>query len=355
VILLSVAQLQEPKLIARFVTTTLPAVQREMGRWERTAQASLQGRLKEQALRSLKHKRFHAQGGSVYMLHAPGFAPHLVKLIVALQTISDYLDNLCDRMGPQEERSLWLLHQAMLDACSPGAAIQDYYAAYPCRGDFGYLSALVAECQKQAAALPGYPAAKTEVLALVSLYSHLQTYKHLDKSCRARRLQDWIRPHLVRFPELYWWEFAAACGSTLGVFALFQRAAQGMTSPEARALVEAYFPWICGLHILLDYLIDQGEDEEEGDLNFVSFYPDRDECQRRLVLFTKEALARADALPEPHFHRAVVRGLIALYLSDPKVESLGLESLAASLVDEAGGLTGSYLRICCLLRRLGVV
>ena len=173
-------------------------------------------------------------------------------------------------MGPQEERSLWLLHQAMLDACSPGSICRDYYAEYPCRGDFGYLPGLVAECQQQVSSLPGYPAAKTEVLALVSLYAHLQTYKHLDKSFRAERLQDWIRPHLIQFPDLYWWEFAAASGSTLGVFALFRRSAQrGMTADEARCLVDAYFPWICGLHILLDYLIDQGEDEEEGDLNFV--------------------------------------------------------------------------------------
>ncbi|NLM93970.1 MAG: tetraprenyl-beta-curcumene synthase family protein [Firmicutes bacterium] len=353
---MSVAALQEPKLIARFVTATLPAVQREIERWERAAKAVLQGRLKEQALKSLKHKRFHAQGGSVYMLGAPGRSSQLVKLIVALQTISDYLDNLCDRMGPQEERSLWLLHQAMLDACSPGSICRDYYAEYPCRGDFGYLPGLVAECQQQVSSLPGYPAAKTEVLALVSLYAHLQTYKHLDKSFRAERLQDWIRPHLVQFPDLYWWEFAAASGSTLGVFALFRRSAQrGMTADEARCLVDAYFPWICGLHILLDYLIDQGEDEEEGDLNFVSFYPNSEECQRRLVLFTKEALARADSLPDPVFHRAVVRGLLALYLSDPKVKSLGLEPLAGELVAAAGGLTGSYLGICRLLRRLRVV
>lgn len=327
-----------------------------MKRWEETALAALSGKLREQALMSLKDKRFHAQGGSVYMLLAPGFAPQLVKLIVALQTISDYLDNLCDRMGRQEERGLWLLHQAMLDACSPGSVYRDYYAEYPSRGDSGYLRGLVAECQEQVSLLPGYGAAEAEVLALVSLYCHLQTYKHLDVNCRTQRLQDWIKPHLGRFPHLFWWEFAAACGSTLGVFALFQRAScRGMTLAGARQMVEAYFPWICGLHILLDYLIDQGEDEEEGDLNFVSFYPDREECQRRLALFTKEALARADTLPDPFFHRAVVRGLLALYLSDPKVKSLGLEELAGELVETAGGLTGSYLGICRFLRRLRVV
>ena len=32
---------------------------------------------------------------------------------------------------------------------------------------------------------------------------------------------------------------------------------KGLSKQEAEAIYQAYFPYICALHILLDYLIDQ--------------------------------------------------------------------------------------------------
>jgi len=40
-------------------------------------------------------------------------------------------------------------------------------------------------------------------------------------------------------------------------------------SDELTQVKNSYFPWVQGLHILLDYLIDQEEDRINGDLNFV--------------------------------------------------------------------------------------
>ena len=70
----------------------------------------------EQAWASITKKRFHAEGGSVYAALTPQWIPTSVPLIVALQTISDYLDNLCDRSVSMEEADFRVLHKAMLDA-----------------------------------------------------------------------------------------------------------------------------------------------------------------------------------------------------------------------------------------------
>jgi tetraprenyl-beta-curcumene synthase len=46
--------------------------------------------------------------------------------VVALQTISDYLDNLCDRRGSPTGR-FRQLHLAMTDALDPAGETHDYY------------------------------------------------------------------------------------------------------------------------------------------------------------------------------------------------------------------------------------
>src|SRR5690606_26865425 len=126
-------------LTARTVREIAPAVSEEMARWRRAALSIADPFLKSQALASQVHKRFHALGGSVYALLAPGRERRLVTLIVALQTISDYLDNLCDR-GPCNDLDAYrLLHQAMLDAVEPGTPPAPYYQRYPHRDDGGYL------------------------------------------------------------------------------------------------------------------------------------------------------------------------------------------------------------------------
>ena len=57
------------------------------------------------------------------------------------------------------------------------------------------------------------------------------------------------------------------CGGGLyaGVFALLASASRKNISLEmSERIFHCYFPWICGLHILLDYFIDQEEDKKEG-------------------------------------------------------------------------------------------
>lgn len=56
---------------------------------------------------------------------------------------------------------------------------------------------------------------------LARLYTDLQVYKHIKPELREQALLDWWSLHKDRTPELRWNEFAAATGSTLGVFMLF--------------------------------------------------------------------------------------------------------------------------------------
>lgn len=360
------ARMRRFGLVARFLVWVFPEVERELGRWRQQLEVAGDPELRRQGLASIGKKRFHAQGGSFYALSGtaagktPGYAGtddrkrDLVAFIVAFQTISDYLDNLCDRTECLETAAFRQLHLAYTDALDPYGGVDDYYRFYPYRDDGGYLTVLVKQCREVLQRLPSYHLVQGEVLRFARLYSDLQTFKHTFPHLREGLLQNWAVAEAGAHRDLNWWEFAAATGSTLGIFALCAAAADpGLTPESVDQLSAGYFPWISGLHILLDYFIDQGEDEATGDLNFVSYYAGEGHCRERLLLFLNRALDCAAALPDPWFHTTVVHGLPAFYLSDPKAPMQGLEETAGVLLAGGGRETMSMYQICRLLRRLG--
>lgn len=308
------------RLMYRVYRYVLPGVSAELEGLKQRALRIPDSELRAQALASMADKRFHCQGGSVYAILDPSNRHLLLPLIVALQTISDYLDNLCDRSTSLDADDFRLLHRSMLDAVNPYAELTNYYALRQEQDDGGYLHHLVRTCQNQIRQLKGYAAAQPEITRLVSLYGDLQVYKHIRKDLREERLLAWWERNRDDLPHMGWNEFAAATGSTLGMFALFTAAADPALTPErARAVRDCYFPYVCGLHILLDYLIDQDEDRAGGDLNFCNYYRDPQEAAERIGFIVEKAREDIRQLPDPGFHRLIVEGLLALYLSDPKV------------------------------------
>lgn len=339
------------QLMHSFIYEVFPRVSTELKNWSDGAQLSPCPVLQEQALLSIAHKKFHCQGGSIYSLYPGVNTTNFITLVVALQTISDYLDNLCDRAGIADEQAFRQLHLAMSDALNPEAILQDYYAFYPFQDDGGYLPKLVTTCQQELKKLPSYPLVKPYLLQFASLYSDLQTYKHLDLTIREQKMIHWMDQHVNDYPYITNWEFAAATGSTLGMFMLCAAASnKNLTPMDANKIFTAYFPWISGLHIQLDYFIDAAEDKTNGDLNFVAYYQNEEETLSRLICFIQQALQEARTLPEPRFHKTVIQGLLAMYLSDPKANSPKEQSIKKALLKTAGSYTNFMYLLCKLLR-----
>jgi tetraprenyl-beta-curcumene synthase len=156
----------------------------------------------------------------------------------------------------------------------------------------------------------------------------------------------------IDYTDILFWEFSAAAGSTLGIFILLAEANRPVLSQkDMLSVFSAYFPWICGLHILLDYLIDREEDQREGDLNFTFYYADSDEMLCRLKLFIRQAFIQADTTVHPAFTKTVINGLLAMYLSDPKAMKPETKSITADLLAECGPYAKFLHTICLLLRK----
>ncbi|MBN2397653.1 MAG: tetraprenyl-beta-curcumene synthase family protein [Deltaproteobacteria bacterium] len=308
-------------MMARGYLTVIPEVHRCLDGWRERAAEIPDPELRMQALLSIRTKAFHCEGGSAYGLLAGKEHSEAIRFIVAYQTISDYLDNLCDRSTSSDPADFRALHEAMLHALTPGAVRRNYYRSHGEQDDGGYLASLVTTCQEILGTLPAYGAIAPALRELADRYCDLQVYKHITAEERVPRLQAWFEEHRAGMPEMRWFEFSACCGSTLGIFCLVSCAFHDRHSPDLAARVtEAFFPWVQGFHILLDYFIDQEEDRIGGDLNFCSYYQNNEEVVRRLEHFFHQADRSTAGLPHAKFHRMVNRGLLATYLSDRKVE-----------------------------------
>lgn len=339
----------------RFVLVAFPHVSRLLRYCSELCQES-GDILANQALASINRKTFHVQGGSIYALYPGTDFHYTVKFIVSLQTISDYLDDLCDRTGVYDESAFRQLHLAVEEAVDPSMEISDYYNFFPYKNDNGYLRKLVNECRMHLSDLPSYTPAASYMKKYAELYSEMQTFKHLNGNIREERLKKWAEPYLEQYPGLSCWEFAAAAGSTLGIFIMYAAASDpGLTGEEANNIDCAYFPWICGLHILLDCYIDSQEDIQTGDLNFTYYYKNLKHCEDRISYFIQRSFECCKSLRYPEFHMTIVNGLLGMYLSDAKASS-GLNRLAsAGLIKSGGSRADFYRRMCKFLRLLRVI
>lgn len=309
-------------LMRRVYKHGIPEVRKEFARWREQANLIPDAELRYQALDSLGNKQFHCDGGSVYAVANMAQFHNLLPLIVAFQTICDYADNLSDRPQCTNVEDFRLLHQALLDAIVPGVEPRDYYV-FNSESEVGYMSTLVKACQGYISELPDYDIVYPYLRDLVELYCGLQTYKHIAPELRQATLMEWWSEHKHRTPHLYWHEFAAATGSTLGIFMMFLAASglPGMNDAAAKQAHAAYFPNVCCLHIMLDYVIDQEEDQHSGDLNFCDYYDPSTKVIDRIEKIVDWARADVQQLPGASFHLMIVEGLVALYLTDPKVKT----------------------------------
>ncbi len=317
----------------------IPTVHKYFDPWKQKAATIPDPELRAQALDSLEKKEFHCEGGGVYGLVAKDRFEDLIQFIIAYQIACDYLDNLCDRSPALDPNDFRLLHQSLLDALTPGAELKNYYQYRTEQEDGGYLHALVKTCQDILITFPAFDKVQAGMLELSGYYGDLQVHKHVKKEERIPRLESWFEKHRHKVPEMTWYEFSACAGSTLGIYTLATYATKSdLTQETANILKEGYYPWLQGVHILLDYFIDQEEDIAEDELNFLFYYENEEEMIDRFRLFVGKSEELIEKLPDPKFHKMIIRGVIAIYISDEKVQKDKEMKIKSKKMIKMGGL-----------------
>ncbi|RFU60192.1 tetraprenyl-beta-curcumene synthase family protein [Bacillus sp. V59.32b] len=320
-----------------------PIVHVELGYWKKRAELIPDQELRKQALDSINAKTFHCEGGSILALVAEDKRVDAIRFIVAYQTISDYLDNLCDRSTSLDPEDFKALHESMQHALDIEAEQTNYYRCRTEHDDGGYLSDLVETCRSVLRNIPNYQTILPYLKELCSYYCALQVHKHVTVEERIPRLQSWFECYKQQLPAMSWYEFSACSGSTLGIFCLVSYSIRDdFEVDNADIIREGYFPYIQGLHILLDYFIDQEEDLDGGDLNFCFYYKDDEEMFERFSHFVEKSNQYAKKLPHKRFHQLIHRGLLGLYLSDDKVKSQKAVKLLAKKLIRFGGFESIF-------------
>lgn len=329
------------RLMTKVYRRILPTVHQELSIWKNRAENIPNLELRTQALASIEGKTFHCEGGAILALTANEDYKKAVKFIVAYQTISDYLDNLCDRSTSLDPEDFAALHESMCDALSLEGAQKNYYRLRTDQEDGNYLNDLVETCRSVLREMKNYPLIKEYVLELCDYYCDLQVHKHVVHEERVPRLEKWFKQYQNRLPEMDWYEFSACSGSTLGIFCLISYAMRDdFSEKDAENIRKGYFPYIQGLHILLDYFIDQEEDRNGGDLNFCFYYKDQETLFKRLTHFVLEADKHTEFLPHKKFHQLINRGLLGVYLSDRKVrKQKNVRKLAKEIIKTGGAIS----------------
>lgn len=328
-------------LMSRVYRKIIPAVHQELAYWRSRAEKIPNPELRKQALASIEHKTFHCEGGAILALTAKDDYKKAVKFIVAYQTISDYLDNLCDRSTSLDPADFAALHESMSDALCLQAETKNYYRLRDDQDDAGYLHDLSETCRSCLRELTHYDLIKDYLQELCRYYCDLQIHKHVVKEERVPRLKNWFNRYQDKLPEMEWYEFSACSGSTLGIFCLVSYAMRpDFKLEDAISIRRGYFPYIQGLHILLDYFIDQEEDQRGGDLNFCTYYKSEETLFKRLKHFVIEADRHTEFLPHKKFHQLINRGLLGIYLSDEKVrKQKNVRKLARGIIKSGGWIS----------------
>lgn len=332
----------------RGITWIWPAVSRELEYWRRRASQIPDAQLRQDALQSIELKRENAHGAALFCILPKRRESQLLTLLVAYQTLWDYLDNVSERGAFAGSNNGYQLHRALTDALDPEAPISDYYRYHPWSDDGGYLRALVSTCQRCCLALPSYAQVRSVVLAGVRGCA-IQAINHLpDREQRERELKAWAERQRQTHQQLRWFERTAAASAFLP-HALLALATEPLNDATyATQIHDAYYPWMALAIAMLDSYVDAAQDAAKGSHSYITHYPDRHVMSERLREILTLTVRETARLPNGSRHLLIAAGMIAMYLST-RVGSEP-EALAINNQITAGG--GSFT--CLLLPAAGL-
>lgn len=336
---------------ARELVWGLRAVSVEIDGWIARAQAIPDQPLREDALSSLRRKRGHADGAALFWILPRRRDENLLRLLVAYQTIWDFLDTVNERGAHAGTSNGRQLHLALVEALDPTSPISDYYLYHPWREDGGYLRALVETCRRNCAVLPSYGRIRPLVVREARRAQVLALNHDIDPRERDEALIDWAGREFAGAPSVSWFELSSAASASLTVHAFLALAAQPACAElELRRTCAAYFPWISGAATMLDSYVDQAEDARNGDHRYVSHYASEAAAGERLRALVARSVAEARRLRDGHRHAVIAASMIAMYLSKDSARTPELRASTAGLLRAGGSLTRVLLPILRLWR-----
>lgn len=334
--------------IARGLAWGLPAVGEELRAWRAHAAQIADQEIRGHALSTLDRKRSHAAGAALFAILPRRRDSNLLRLLVAYETLWDYLDTTNERAP--EERNGRQLHLALIDAIDPSRPQTDCFKYHPW-DDGGYLHALVACGRGCCMALPSHSRARQALIG-EARRAQVLALNHETHPCRRdEALRNWAATEAPAVPALAWYELSGAGSASLTVHALLALAAQpGCSAREVIEVRDAYNPWISAATTMLDSFVDQLEDATNRDHSYVAHYPSHQTAIARTRWLIEQSIEQAQALPRGERHQLIVAAMAAMYLSKDSARSPALADHSRTLARASGALMFLLLPLLRLWR-----
>lgn len=352
----------------RYWLGVFPHVRRELSRWRERAAEIPDPVLRRLALQA-QGKQGNVEGAAAFAAFAPrAERAALARAVVAFQSAFDYLDVLAEQPQGDPVAGARSLHEALLDALDPATSgltpegpQSDYYARSPQCEDGGYLAELVDTCATALAKLPSYPSvaaaarrAAERIVEFQSLNLSESQGDHDAFERWARALSPAERSHTSAETDLLWWETAGGGGSPLCVYALIAAAAEpAVPTRDVEAIEDAYFPWIGGLHSLLDHLVDRSCDAALGQRSLIDYYSSPEDAAARMQALAERAMRAAQAIPQGRRHAIILTGMAGFYLSAREASAPEARPISRGVREAVGGLVAPTMAVFRARRVVG--
>ena len=303
----------------RYWWSVAPLVREQLSHWHTRAEEITSPSLRALALEKLGEEGFNAEVAATLATLAPRVhRRRVVKAIVALEILFDYLDGLTEspsRACPGDGECLF---GAFTDAVAPAVQRRgDYYRHHPCRDMSGYLDELVCTVRFALEGLPGTVKLSDLLRRVATRSGEAQLRIHALSLTGSAQLQRWATVNAAG-TSLDWREFlAGAASSVLGVHALIAAAADHRTTYAQALKIDRAYLSISVLPTVLDSLVDYELDTASGRPGYVRLYEDREVLQRRLSRVIADAVQRARRVPNGAHHVMTIVGIVAYYASAP--------------------------------------
>jgi tetraprenyl-beta-curcumene synthase len=329
----------------------LPIAAREVRAWRIRAQAIPDRPLRDDALDSLLRKRANTDGAALFSILTRHRDTRLLRVLVAYESIWDYLDNVSEHGARAGEENGRQLHRALLEAVDLEHPISDYYCHHPWRNDGGYLRGLVEVCRDCCASLPSYHRVRRLLIgearrSVVGVFNH-----ELNPENRDMALRHWAEREFRGASEPVWYELTAAASCSAAAHVLLVLAAEpGCNERDVLDTYAAYFPRFSIATTMLDSYVDRDEDLITEAHSYISHYPSREVATRRVADLVSRSAGGLRRLRNGHRHAVIVACMVAMYLSKDSARAPSARAMTGSLLRAGGSLAILLLPVLRLWR-----
>lgn len=318
-----------------------------MSAWRLRAQTAPDAPIREDALNVFARKRTHVDGAGLFWIVLRRRVPALLRLLVAYQSLIDFLDYASERGADVGQRNGEQLHIALRDAVDASSQPSDCYKHHPWRQDAGYLRALVLACRLRTSELPGYALVRDLAIAEAERGPEVLAANHSpDPHVRDEGLRRWARRHFPEERRLTWFEISASTSGALANHALLTLAAErDLGASTVTETYAAYLPWVALSTAMLDSYADLVEDEESGGHSYVGHYGSLHVAERRLEEIVATTMGSVLGLRHGRRHAVIVACMVAMYLTKDSVREPHRRGATSAIAAAGGPLTVGLLPV----------